>query len=296
MATTWTDAVGVLESHLRDRLGRSPHTVAAYLRDAADLRGFCEDLGIEEPGEVRLQDLRRWLADLDERSYARTTIARRASSVRTWFRILESRGLLPEDPAHLLATPKVGRHLPRVLRPEQIGAMLAAVDDDASGLATRCLVELLYSGGLRVAEVVGLDLDAVDHAQALVRVLGKGNKERLVPLGEPALDAIDHWCREGRHQLVTEAMPALLLNRKGHRMGTRDARARVERLGRSAGVGHVTPHTLRHSCATHLLEGGADLRAVQELLGHSSLATTQRYTHLSRGQLVEAHAQAHPRS
>jgi site-specific recombinase XerD len=270
--------------------------VAAYLRDAADLRVFCENVGIEKPSEVRLQDLRRWLGDLDERGYARSTIARRASSIRTWFRILEARGLLEEDPAHLLATPKVGRHLPRVLRPEQVGAMLGAVDDNASGLATGCLVELLYSGGLRVAEVVGLDLDAVDRTQGLVRVFGKGSKERLVPLGEPAIDAIDRWLRHGRHQLVTEAAPALLLNRKGGRMGTRDARSRVERLGRAAGVGHVTPHTLRHSYATHLLEGGADLRAVQELLGHSSLATTQRYTHLSRGQLVEAHARAHPRS
>lgn len=294
--TSWADAVGILESHLRDRLGRSPHTVRAYVRDATDLWRFCEQLVIDDPGDVRLADLRRWLADLDERGLARSTMARRASSARTWFALLEARGAIEGDPAHLLATPRVGTRLPRVVRPEQVGAMLAMTGDDPSGLATHCLVELLYSGGLRVAEVVGLDVSGVDGDRQLVRVLGKGNKERIVPLGEPARASIAQWLAAGRHRLVTEATSALLLNGRGRRMNTRDARARVSRLAREAGVGHVTPHTLRHSCATHLLEGGADLRAVQEFLGHASLATTQRYTQLSRGQLIEAHARAHPRS
>ena len=223
-------------------------------------------------------------------------MARRASAIRVWFAMLAKRGLVSQDPAHLLATPKAGRRLPRILRPEQVEAMLDLLGDDPTELATACLVELLYSGGLRVAEVVGLDRDAIDEQQGLVRVFGKGSKERLVPLGEPALDAVGRWLAEGRHHLVSEATPSLLLNRRGTRMSTRDARARVQLLGRRAGLGHVTPHTLRHSYATHLLEGGADLRAVQELLGHASLATTQRYTQLSRGQLVEAHARAHPRS
>ncbi|HEX9766515.1 MAG TPA: tyrosine recombinase XerC [Nitriliruptorales bacterium] len=294
--TSWADAIGILTAHLQDRLGRSPHTVRAYVRDAADLRTFCEELGIDDPAEVTLPDLRRWLGDLDERGYARSTMARRASSARTWFALLEARGLIDADPAHLLATPKVGSRLPRIVRPEQVGTLLAAAGTDPSGLASRCLVELLYSGGLRVAEVVGLDVTSVDREQGLVRVLGKGNKERIVPLGEPAIDSVEAWLADGRHPLVAEATPALLLNNRGRRMSTRDARSRVERLARLAGVGHVTPHTLRHSYATHLLEGGADLRAVQELLGHASLATTQRYTQLSRGQLVEAHARSHPRS
>jgi site-specific recombinase XerD len=235
---------------------------------------------------------------LAERGYARSTAARRASTFRVWFGLLERRGVVPSDPTLLLGTPKQGRHLPRVLRVDQVTALLEAPPaDTAVGRRDRALLELLYATGARVAEACGLDIDAVDDVQQLVRLDGKGGKQRIVPLGEPAVDALREYLAAGRPELMTDgATAALLLNTRGGRLGTRDARTAVERAGRSAGLGHVTPHTLRHSYATHLLEHGADVRQVQELLGHASLATTQRYTHLSRGRLREVHAAAHPRA
>jgi site-specific recombinase XerD len=167
-----------------------------------------------------------------------------------------------------------------------------------SGLRDRALLELLYASAARVGEACGLDLPELDLVQQQVRLEGKGGKQRIVPLGMPAVDALRTYLGVGRSQLAPpqHATDAVFVNRRGARLGTRDARTIVERAARAAGVGHVTPHTLRHTAATHLLEGGADIRQVQELLGHSSLATTQRYTHLSRGQLREVHALAHPRA
>lgn len=297
-APAWRAAIVAFEDHLVLQRDASPHTVAAYVRDVADLATFCTDLAIVDPDEVELLVLRRYLADLGERGLARATVARRASTVRTFFRFLARDGRVTRDPAQLLGTPKQGRTLPRVLRPEQVAAVLLAPDPATpTGLRDRALLELLYATGARVSEACGLDLAAVDVPQGLVRLYGKGRKERIVPLGEPSLDALAAYLERARATFCGGvASDALFLNGRGDRLGTRDARSVVERAGRAAGVGHVTPHTLRHSYATHLLEGGADLRAVQELLGHASLATTQRYTHLSRGQLVEIHATAHPRA
>jgi site-specific recombinase XerD len=298
VAATWRDAVELLVEHVAGERGRRANTVAAYRRDAEDLARTCLGWGIVGPEELELTTLRRYLASLQERGYARSTLARRASTLRTWFALLARRGRIERDPAVLLATPKQGRHLPRVLRVDEVEALLRTCDlDDPVGLRDLALLELLYASGARVAEVTGLDLDALDLPQQLVQLDGKGGKQRLVPLGDPAADAVRAYLGAGRPQLVAQhAGAAVFVGARGGRLGTRDARTVVERRARLAGIGHVTPHTLRHTYATHLVEHGADVRQVQELLGHSSLATTQRYTHLSRGRLREVHLAAHPRA
>ncbi|MFP4636336.1 MAG: tyrosine recombinase, partial [Nitriliruptoraceae bacterium] len=251
-----------------------------------------------DPEQVDLRSLRRYLAELEQRGYARSTRARRTSTLRIWFGLLERRGVISADPTRALATPKQGRYLPRVLRVDQVAELLASPDRSTPvGRRDAALLELLYGTGARVGEVCGLDVGALDLAQGLVRLDGKGGRQRLVPLGEPAIDAVEDYLASGRPALHgAGAVDALLLNGHGQRLGVRDARSIVQREARRRGLGNVTPHTLRHSYATHLLEGGADLRQVQELLGHASLATTQRYTHLSRGRLREIHQAAHPRA
>jgi site-specific recombinase XerD len=302
IAPAWAGAIDTWVDHLEHERGRGQHTVDAYRHDALDLARSCSDWGIDHPGEVEPLVLRRYLADLGERGYARSTIARRASSTRSFFALLVRRGIVDADPAALLGSPKQGRHLPRVLRIDEIDRLVVAPDPTTPvGLRDRALLELLYACGARVSEVTGLDLPALDLPQGLVRLLGKGRKERIVPLGEPAVDTLRDYLGRARPKLGPKPGPgvatdAVLLNTKGERLGTRDARTAVERAARLAGLGHVTPHTLRHSFATHLLEAGADIRVVQELLGHASLATTQRYTHLSRGRLREVHTSAHPRA
>jgi site-specific recombinase XerD len=297
LAPAWAGAVELLVDHLAHERGRRPNTVAAYRRDATDLARTCSAWGLEHPGEVELLTLRRYLADLTERGYARATVARRASVLRSWFALLRRRGVVVRDPAELLASPKQGRHLPRVLRVDEVDRLLAAPDATTPvGLRDRALLELLYASGARVSEACALDLPALDLPQGQVRLFGKGAKERIAPLGEPAVDALRDYLAIGRPALLRGTSDALLLNTRGGRLGPRDARSAVERAATGAGLGHVTPHTLRHSFATHLLESGADVRVVQELLGHASLATTQRYTHLSRGRLREVHASAHPRA
>lgn len=294
----WEEAVGLLVDHLALERGRRPNTVDAYRRDATDVARVCAGWGIEHPDEVVLTTLRRYLAELAERGYARSTVARRASTLRTWFALLARRDVVATDPAGLLASPKQGRHLPRVLRVDEVERLVAAPDPaTATGLRDRALLELLYASGARVSEACGLDLPELDLPQRLVRLHGKGDKARIVPLGGPAHAALTRYLTDGRPHLIDgTATDAVLLNTRGGRLGPRDARTAVQRAATAAGLGHVTPHTLRHSFATHLLEGGADVRVVQELLGHSSLATTQRYTHLSRGRLREVHALAHPRA
>lgn len=304
LSPAWQEAIDELVSVMRLERGRRPHTIAAYHRDALDLARCVNGWGLVRPADVRRDDLRRYLAELSEEGYARATLARRTSVLRTWFAVLVRRGMVREDPAALLVTPKQGRHLPRVLRVDQVEAMLdAVVGEDALAQRDRALLELLYASGARVAEACGLTLDALDLVQAQVRLDGKGGKDRIVPIGRAAVRALDVYVRSGRPQLmgqvsgpnrVTDAV--VLRGDRGGPLGTRDARSIVERIALRAGIGHVTPHTMRHSFATHLLEGGADIRIVQELLGHASLATTQRYTHLSRGRLREVHAMAHPRA
>lgn len=297
-APAWCAAIELYVDHLRLERGRGIHTVGAYRRDAESLARDCTARGVVHPAEVDLRVLRAHLARLAGQGYARATLARRASSLRSFFAFLHRRGVIADDPAGGLRTPQVGRHLPRVLRVDEVARLMAAPDaDQPTGLRDRALLELLYASGARVAEACGLAVADADLVAGMVRLTGKGDKQRLVPLGGPAVEALRAYLGGGRPHLVAGApTSALFLGVRGGQLGTRDARTIVTRAGLLAGVGHVTPHTLRHSAATHLLEGGADLRMVQELLGHASLATTQRYTHLSRGRLQEIHAAAHPRA
>jgi site-specific recombinase XerD len=298
LSAAWRDAVEVLVEHIAFERGRRDNTVTAYRADALDLALTCDAWGIAAPAEVTRLTLRRYLATLADRDLASSTRARRTSVLRTWFALLARRGLVGEDPALLLESPRAGRPLPRVLRVDQVERLLLAPDETPLGIRDRALLELLYASGARVSEACGLDLDGLDLAQRQVRLAGKGGKERIVPLGAPSVAALRRYVQAARGQLLADGPTprAALLGARGGRLGVREARDAVARAGRAAGIGHVTPHALRHAFATHLLDRGADLRQVQELLGHASLATTQRYTHLSRGRLQEVHMSAHPRA
>ncbi|MBW3606012.1 MAG: tyrosine recombinase XerC [Actinobacteria bacterium] len=296
MTPGWQRAVATLRAHLADERGLSSHTVAAYERDARQLATFCAGFAIEDPDEVTPLVLRRFLAELGRRGYARASLARKAASVRALFALLGRRGLVDADPAAGLATSRAGRSLPRVLRPDEVARILVVPDSSPLGLRDRALLEFLYASGARVSELVGLDDDALDLDARSARLFGKGDKERVVPLGEPVRAALARWLRHGRPALVDGATTVVFCAGDGRRMDPRGVRRVVERCAATAGLLRVTPHTLRHTYATHLLEGGADLRSVQELLGHAALATTQIYTHVSREQLRSAYEHAHPRA
>ncbi|MFQ6170257.1 tyrosine recombinase XerC [Oryzobacter sp. R7] len=295
-------ALADFERHLRIERGRSPHTVRAYVRDVdAFLAGA--GVGDRELRDVRLADLRAHLGTLARAGAARATIARTSASLRTFFAWLERSGRITADPALRLAAPSRQRTLPPVLGRQSAAALLdvaavAADDDDPMHLRDRAALELLYATGIRVGELVGLDVDDVDEGTMVLRVVGKGDKERRVPFGIPARDAVRDWLARGRPRVATSASgPALLLGRRGRRVDQRQVRTVVHALlEHVADAPDLGPHGLRHSAATHLLEGGADLRMVQELLGHASLATTQIYTHVSVDRLKRSYAQAHPRA
>ena len=285
--------------HLELELSRSAHTVRAYTGDVAALLAHAARLGVTEPAELDLSVLRSWLARSRSTGVARTTLARRGSSARVFTAWACRRGLMPTDPGALLATPKGHRPLPDVLRADEAARLVDAVDGDTpEELRDRLVLELLYATGIRVGELCGLDGDDVDAERRVVRVLGKGSRERSVPYGAPASAALDAWLRRGRPAWATAASgPALLLGRRGGRLDQRAVRTLVHRrLAAVPGAPDLGPHGLRHSAATHLLEGGADLRSVQELLGHATLATTQIYTHVSVERLRSSYAQAHPRA
>jgi integrase/recombinase XerC len=299
-----SDALPAFERHLRAERGRSAHTVRAYVRDVSV---FLDEVGAADDDEalraVTLADLRAWLGVLSRRGAARATIARTSASLRTFFGWLERTGRIETDPSLRLSAPSRHRTLPPVLAQRSAAALLdvaavAADDDDPVHLRDRAALELLYATGIRVGELVGLDVDDVDRGRRLLRVLGKGGKERSVPYGLPAEQALDGWLTRGRPALATpDSGPALLLGARGHRLDAREARRTVHRAVAAApGAPDIGPHGLRHSAATHVLEGGADLRSVQELLGHASLATTQIYTHVTVERLRAVHAQAHPRA
>lgn len=284
--------------------GRSEHTRRAYLTDIRSLLMFLHSsIPDADLTALSLPMLRSWLASQAGTGAARSTIARRTSSVKTFTAWAARRNLIPADPAVRLQLPKTHRTLPAVLRQDQALAAMTAANHGAQqgdplALRDQLIVELLYACGIRVSELCGLDIDDLDTDRRVLRVLGKGNKQRTVPFGAPAQDALHKWLTQGRPALVTSLSgSALLLGARGRRLDPRQARTVVHQtMGAVDGAPDIGPHGLRHSAATHLLEGGADLRVVQELLGHSTLATTQLYTHVTVARLRAVHDQAHPRA
>ncbi|MFG3696457.1 tyrosine recombinase XerC [Micromonospora sp. NPDC047620] len=358
------EAVDEFAGHLAGVRNRSAHTVRAYVGDVVSLLDHARRMGCAELAELDLTVLRSWLAKQRTMGAARTSLARRSASARTFSAWAHRAGLLPTDVAGALASPRAHRDLPSVLRADQAAALVEAPGRSAPGASTpdtvagsrprvpasggrltapgsasgptetdtadgdaaahaaggtakagtasgatadgtaeavvlrdRALLELLYGTGVRISEACGLDIADVDHARRVVRVFGKGGRERAVPYGVPAQRALDEWLRHGRPALAgPHSREALLLGARGGRLNPTMARRIVSGYAEAAGLPPVSPHGLRHSAATHLLEGGADLRAVQELLGHSSLASTQIYTHVSVERLRAAYRQAHPRA
>jgi site-specific recombinase XerD len=274
---------------------RSPATLRAYRSDLEQFVVWAEGRHVVRPPLVTTKVLREYLVHMTERGDERTSIVRRRAALRSYFAWLVERGHLGENPAARLSAPRPPSQLPKIVVREQLESLL---DDDwgADEWATldRAVCEVLYGAGLRVSELCGLDVDSVDFSRGLLLVLGKGRKERIVPLHARGLSALQQWLDGDREEVAREDSPpeALFYNRRGKRLGPRDVRRILDsRVSR----GHVHPHALRHTYATHLLEGGADLRVVQELLGHESLTTTQLYTHVSKSRLQKVHHQTHPR-
>ncbi|MGI8700733.1 MAG: tyrosine recombinase XerC [Nocardioidaceae bacterium] len=296
-------ALEAYERHLVLERDLTPHTVRAYRSDVSDLFEHLGLLGCHDLRELDVAMVRSWLAKQQTLGKARTTIARRATAVRVFTAWAHAGGLVDSDPGALLGSPKPHRRLPAVLDSIQARALLAAAADrvvgaDPAALRDLAVLELLYASGIRVGELVALDVDDVDAARRVVRVFGKGRKERSAPYGVPAAAALRRWVDLGRPVLARAGSgPALLLGARGGRLDQRAVRTLVHaRLADVPGAPDTGPHGLRHSAATHLLEGGADLRAVQEILGHASLATTQLYTHVTTERLRSAYTQAHPRA
>jgi integrase/recombinase XerC len=298
------DLIAAFLEHLRLERHLSPNTLAAYRTDLLQLATFLarSQRSLESADHATL---RRFLAQQHALGYARASIARRVGAIHTFYRWAADAGRIDHDPSLLLGRPKVANRLPTVLRVGEATALMEAPApadaDDPVAVAVRlrdeAILELLYGSGLRVSEVTTLTTEGLDLEGGRVHVVGKGTKERRVPLSEDAVDALRTWLAEGRPVLATQPTEALFVNRKRKPMSPRDVRAMVDGYAGDLLPGRrVGPHTLRHSFATHLLEGGADIRAVQELLGHSSVATTQRYTHVSRTRLFEAYERSHPRA
>jgi integrase/recombinase XerC len=287
------------EAHLRSERDLSPHTVRAYVGDVSSLLDHAGRMGVTDVGAVDVRVLRSWLARLRTSGVARSTLARRAAAVRVFTAFCLRRGYADTDPGLLLGTAKGHRTLPTVLRPHEIGRLLQSLPDEGPlALRDDAMLELLYATGIRVGELCGLDLSDVDQGRRLVRVLGKGSKERSVPFGIPAGRALTAWLTEGRPEVAgSRSGAAVFLGARGARIDQRAVRRTVHaRLAKVEGAPDLGPHALRHTAATHLLEGGADLRTVQELLGHASLATTQLYTHVTVDRLKATYDRAHPRA
>jgi integrase/recombinase XerC len=283
--------------HLEREKGASPHTVRAYGKDLEQLDAHLrQQLGREaEPGDVDVLAIRGFLAWLHGRGCSRATAARKLASLRTFFRYLSREGLVRKNPARLLVSPRQQRKIPSHLPEVDAAALVEVAGEDDTSLLTRAILEMLYATGIRCSELVGLDLDEIDFEARMIRVLGKGRKERIVPFGGAAHEAVLRYLpvRAKRRP----RLQALLINKNGGRLTDRYVRRLVAARVRQVALRtRVSPHTLRHSFATHLLERGADLRAIQELLGHSSLSTTQRYTHVNAKHLLAIYSKSHPRA
>jgi integrase/recombinase XerC len=294
-------AVSEFAVYLSAERGFSVHTVRSYSADLADLERFTAARGIATTDGLDLEVLRDWLWDGSKAGLAKSTLARRSAAVRSFSSWLARTGAAQTDAGTRLRAPKADHHLPRVLTRAQIDAILAGLADRAASgdaIASRdlAIVELLYASALRVSEIVGLNLGDIDLGRLTVRVTGKGSKERVVPFGAPAQRAIVAY-EHRRHELLAAPTPAVFLGARGNRLGTRTVYELIANLlADIPGSGPAGPHTLRHTAATHLLDGGADLRSVQEMLGHASLGTTQLYTHVSTERLKESYRSAHPRA
>lgn len=292
--------------HLTVERGLSDHTLAAYRRDLARYVRFLGSRDASEPGQIDESLVRSFLASIsasthgeDERPYRATSVARTLSSVRSFHRFLLREGVADRDPAGGVAQPRLPRSLPHPLTVDEVQRLLAAPDDATpAGQRDRAILELLYGSGLRVSELTGLDVDDLDLEEGSVRVLGKGGKEREVPVGRYGRDAVETYLVRARPVFATgRGRGALFLNQRGGRLSRQSCDRMVRAASRAAGIDrHVSLHTLRHSFATHLLEGGADVRVVQELLGHASVATTQIYTLVTRDHLREVYYTSHPRA
>jgi integrase/recombinase XerC len=298
-------ALAAFRRHLAAERGLSPHTVRAYNGDISALLWYAaEQEGCTGLADVDIAVLRGWLGSQHRAGQARTTLARRAAAARAFTAFAHGHGWLAADPGSQLGVPKVGRHLPQVLGQHEVLSVLngphQSGDDVMAALARRdsAIMELLYATGIRVSELCGLDVGDLDTGRRTVRVLGKRSRERVVPVGIPAVRAVLSWAGQGRPAVAHAGSgPALFLGARGRRIDPRTVRRVVHaRIAAAGSVPDTGPHGLRHTAATHLLEGGADLRSVQEILGHSSLATTQLYTHVSIDRLISAYRQAHPRA
>jgi site-specific recombinase XerD len=288
----WQAAVAAFDDWLRVR-GMREKTRRAYGVDLAQLGDWAAGRGLE-PAALTHRELRRFAAVLGERGAAKSTVARKLAAIRTFYRHLLERGEIDANPADLVSSPKKDAYLPQVLKPAEVVELLERIPGATPlDLRDRAMFELAYAAGLRAEELVNLDTDSADPDAEQVRVDGKGGRTRVVPAGEHAWRTLDRYLTRGRPALEAGESGALFLSKSGRRLSTSDVRRRLKLQARRAGI---SPHTLRHSFATHLLEGGADLRSIQELLGHSSISTTQTYTRVESGRLKMAYARAHPRA
>jgi len=296
------ELIGAYQEHLILVRNLSDNSVKGYISDLESFIAYLSTVGIDEIKDIDLRNLRGWLSSLSDRGVARNTLARRIVSIRAFTYWAASNGWLTEDVGQQLVLPKTQRGLPEVLDISEAEIVLASMQqkygEEPSALNARnlAMIEVLYSSGIRISELCGLDLASIDYSRGTARVLGKGDKERTVPLGEPALDTLRRYIEKYRGELAREISgSAVFLGARGKRIDARTARDVVYEATSAVGI-HMGPHGLRHSAATHLLEGGADLRIVQEILGHSSLQTTQIYTHVSPERLQRAYKDAHPRA
>ncbi len=297
MDRDWEDAITLFERELGAR-GLSTHTLRAYHGDLGELAEWASERGTA-PGQLVYRDLRGYAAALSERGLARSSVARKLAAIRAFGEHLVKTGAAAQNAAELLPSPKRASRLPRVLSPDDVARLLDGVPaSDPLAVRDRAMLELAYACGLRAEEVCSLELGDLSFESETLRVRGKGRKEREVPIGEPAQAALGRYLDKARHALAERPdEPALFLSRRGRRLHPSDVRRRLERWVREAAIaGGVSPHVLRHSFATHLLEGGANLRSIQELLGHASVSTTQIYTRVEPGRLRREYARAHPRA
>jgi integrase/recombinase XerC len=299
-----TSEVDDFLGYLSIEKGHSPNTINAYAHDIQTFIDFVQDIHEDKenrsPSGITYLEIRAYLADLQRAGYSRRTVARRLAAVRAFFSYLHKKGIVPQNPVKGIRTPKEGRRIPPFLREDEVASLMERpARDTPLGLRDRAILETLYAAGLRVGELVGLDLDSVDLTTGFIRAYGKGSKERIVPIGAKAIEALTEYLENGRPHLASPGLEAraLFLNCNGTRLSSRAVQIMIDKYIEDATIDKkISPHALRHSFATHLLDHGADLRAVQELLGHASVSTTQIYTHMTRRRLKVVYDKAHPRA